>query len=121
MKRTLLAATLLLLGLPASANCTWEWLCNGEGTCKNMPICDSVYETAPAIPDMKPPSPPPTAMRPHAVAGSMTGLTCEHVMRKNRSNRWEWVEVCYCTDPAKTHDPSSPLANIVHCDAPWKE
>jgi hypothetical protein len=121
MKRTLLAATLLSLGLPASASCTWEWLCNGEGTCKQMPICDSVYETAPDIPDMKVPNPPPLAMRPHAVSSSMSGLTCEHVMRKNHSGRWVWVEACYCTDATKTRDPSSPFANIVHCDTPWKE
>ncbi len=29
----------------AAADCTWEWLCNGEAQCKQMPICDSVRAT----------------------------------------------------------------------------
>ena len=123
-KRMLIAAVLGLAALPASATCSWEWLCNGEGQCKHMPVCDSVYETPPPRPEgAQPPAMPPTSMRPHRIAGSGMGmgpasaLTCEHIMRQGKSGRWYWNEACFCTDPSKARDPSAPFANIVRCDA----
>ena len=119
-ERRLALALVLLAGAagPAAAHCTWEWLCNGEGACKQMPICDSVDEVPPPRPDVKPPVPPPLAMRPTKVAGGrMSTLTCEHIMRQTKAGRWEWVETCYCTDKSKTTDPTRPFANIVRCDA----
>ena len=118
-----LAVALVALGaMPAAAECSWEWLCNGEGICKHMPVCDSVYEVPPPAPaDAKPPEMPPTAMRPHRVTDTMGTLTCEHIMRKSRSGRWTWSEACFCTDPKKTRDPSAPFANIVRCETPWKQ
>ena len=115
------ALAVSLAALPASAGCTWEWLCNGEGACKQMPICDTVYDVPPPQPDSKPPEMPPLAMRPHKLPGTMGTLQCEHIMRKKASGRWTWTEACFCTDPAKTRDPSAPFANIVRCDTPWKE
>ncbi|HWH40561.1 MAG TPA: hypothetical protein VNU21_12030 [Usitatibacter sp.] len=103
--------------LPAAATCHWEWLCNGEGVCKQMPICDKVYETPPPAPDEKPPAMPPLALRPSKLPGSMSALTCEHVMRQGRSGRWYWDQACFCTDPKKARDPSEPFANIVRCDS----
>ena len=35
---------------PAAAECTWEWLCNADGACKQMPVCGSVYESPPPRP-----------------------------------------------------------------------
>ena len=72
MKLSYLAPALLLAfgNTPAAADCTWEWLCNGEGACKHMPICDSVYEIPPARPDSQPPAMPPLSMRPHRIAGA---------------------------------------------------
>jgi hypothetical protein len=116
-----LAAFLALGAGPAAASCSWDWLCNGEGVCKQMPICDTPYEVAPPKPDMQPPSPPPLSMRPHKIAGFMTGMTCEHIMRQEKSGRWTWHEACFCTDPTKAKDPSTPFANIVRCQTPWKE
>ena len=116
-----LAAFLALGAGPAAATCSWEWLCNGDGVCKQMPICDSVYETPPPKPDSKPPAPPPLSMRPFAIAGHMQGLTCEHIMRQEKSGRWTWHEACFCTDTTKAKDPSTPFANIVRCETPWKE
>ena len=118
-----LAAALILAATatPAAADCTWEWLCNGEGACKHMPVCDSVNEMPPPRPDSQPPAMPPTAMRPHKIAGggiSVNTLTCEHIMRKGKSGRWYWNEACFCSDPRKAKDSSAPFANIVRCDAP---
>jgi hypothetical protein len=118
--RVLAAALLSLAALPAAADCTWEWLCNGEGVCKHMPVCESVYETPPPRPDSQPPAVPPLSMRPHKIAGTGVGstntLSCEHIMRKGKSGRWYWNEACFCTDPKKARDPSAPFANIVRCD-----
>ena len=103
----------------AYADCGWEWLCNGEGACKHMPVCDSVYETPPPRPQSTPPVPPPLSMRPFRMAGTnRTELTCEHIMRLGRSGRWSWNEACYCTDREKNPEPSNPFANIVRCDDP---
>ena len=60
-------------------------------------------------------------MRPHKVPGSMGTTSCEHIMRQLPSGRWVWDEACFCADPTKTADPSTPLANIVRCETPWKE
>lgn len=105
---------------PARAACNWEWLCNGEGQCKHMPVCDSVNETPPPRPEgAQPPAVPPLAMRPHRIAGvGSSTLTCEHIMRQGKSGRWTWHEACFCTDPKKSRDPNPPFANIVRCDAP---
>ena len=115
------AALLAFAALPAAASCSWDWLCNGEGACKFMPICDSINEVPPKMPDSQPPAQPPLSMRPHKIAGSGVGTTntlqCEHIMRKGKSGRWYWHEACFCTDPNKTKDPSTPFANIVRCDA----
>lgn len=121
---SLAAAAALPAALPASANCTWEWLCNGEGVCKQMPVCDSVYETPPPRPETQPPAQPPLSMRPFKIAGTGVGagstLTCEHIMRQGKSGRWYWNEACFCTDPNKARDPSAPFANIVRCEDPSK-
>jgi len=126
MKTRILAPAALLalassLSLPAAADCSWDWLCNGEGACKFMPICDNVNEIPPARPESQPPAMPPLSMRPFRIAGQGIGasqtLTCEHIMRKGKSGRWYWHEACFCTDPNKAKDPSTPFANIVRCDA----
>lgn len=116
-----LAAFLALAAGPAAASCSWDWLCNGEGACKQMPVCDSVYETPPPRPQSSPPTPPPLAMRPFKIAGHMTGLTCEHVMRQSQSGHWSWTEACFCQDQTKAKDPTTPFANMVRCEPPWKD
>lgn len=118
----LLAAAWSLAALPAGAACTWEWLCNGEGQCKLMPVCETVYDVPPPRPEgAQPPAMPPTSMRPHKIAGGgpvgPSTLTCEHIMRQGKSGRWSWHEACFCTDPTKARDPSAPFAHIVRCDA----
>ena len=117
-----LAAAAGLLALPAAAACNWEWLCNGEGQCKHMPVCDSVYETPPPRPEgAQPPAILWGRIESGGIAGTGVGvtttLTCEHIMRKGRSGRWYWHEACFCTDPAKSKDASPPFANIVRCDS----
>lgn len=115
--RMLIATIAATAALPAAANCKWEWLCNGEGVCKHLPVCDSVYEVPPPAPeDSKPPAMPPLSMRPANAPAFMNSLTCEHIMRQGRSGRWYWDQACFCTDKTKAVDPSSPFANIVRCD-----
>jgi hypothetical protein len=123
MKRSTFFA-LLAIGFGPStalANCHWEWFCNGDGACKQMPLCDSVNETPPPKPDSEPPAMPPIAMRPHRIPGPMGALTCEHIMRKLGNGKWHWVEICYCTDPERSKDSTPPFAYIVRCDAAYKE
>ena len=101
------------------AACSWEWLCNGEGACRHMPVCDSVYETPPPRPESKPPVVPPLSMRPARIAGNARPeLSCEHIMRLGKGGRWSWGEACFCTDRTGDPDPSNPFANIVRCDDP---
>jgi hypothetical protein len=121
MRIRLAAVLVSLASSPALADCHWEWLCNGEGACKQMPVCDTLYDKAPPRPESAPPSPPPIRMRPHKVPGHMSGTTCEYIMRQTQSGRWQWDEACFCSDPGKTADPTTPLANIVRCETPWKE
>ena len=123
-KLPLLVASSLSFALatPAAyASCAWEWMCNGEGSCKQMPVCDSVYEVPPPKPQEPAPTPPPMSLRPHQFTGHMHGLDCEEVMRRSASGHWSWDQACYCADPLKARDPTTPFANIVRCQAPWKE
>ena len=114
----LLALFALSLGCaPAGAACQWEWFCNGEGACKQMPLCDSINEKPPPKPDSQPPAMPPIAMRPFKVAGPMGTLSCEHTMRQSPSGKWHWVEICFCSDSNRAPDPTQPFAHIVRCDA----
>lgn len=119
--RTFLYTLALALPLSASADCNWEWLCNGEGLCKQMPICDTVYDKPGPAPASKPPQVPPLSIKPHKLSGVMAGLRCEHIMRKSRSGRWFWEEACYCVDAEKSADNTPPFANIVRCKAPWRD
>ena len=86
-----------------------------------MPVCDTLYDNPPPRPDSKPPTPPPIAMRPHKIPGTMGQTSCEYIMRQTKSGRWQWDEACFCSDPTKTKDPNAPLSNIVRCQPPWKE
>ena len=110
------AALLAFAALPAAASCSWDWLCNGEGACKFMPICDSINEVPPKMPDSQPPAMPPIAMRPQKVPAPMGTLSCEHIMRQSTNGKWHWVEMCFCTDPSRSPDPTPPFAHIVRCN-----
>ncbi len=119
--RLVLAFAALVAALPAHAGCNWEWMCSGEGACKQMPLCDSVYDVPGPRPESAPPAPPPIAPRPFGTGNHLTGLTCEPVMRQSMSGHWSWAEVCFCSDEMKAADPTRPLSNIVRCKAPWNE
>jgi hypothetical protein len=120
MKRPILVIALVLSLDPSlsAAACRWEWFCNGEGSCKQMPLCDSVNETPPPKPTSEPPAMPPVAMRPSKLPAPMGALTCEHIMRQGSGGKWKWVEMCYCADESRSNEPSPPFAHIVRCDAP---
>ena len=122
MRKGSMVAALIALAAPAAyASCTWEWMCNGEGSCKQMPVCDSVYDVAPPRPAEPAPVPPPMSIRPRGHMHAMRGLECEEVMRRSASGRWSWDQACYCSDARKARDASEPFANIVRCETPWKE
>ncbi len=73
--------------VPALADCHWEWLCNGEGACKHMPVCDTLFDKAPPRPESTPPSPPPIRMRPHNLTGSRQERRSQHAARQHRALR----------------------------------
>ena len=107
---SIVAAVASLAAMPAAADCSWEWLCTGDGQCKYAPVCESMRDTPPPRPEgVPPPAPPPQGARPFKVAGSsVTGtgtLTCEHIMRQSKSGRWSWQEACFCTDPKRPQRP----------------
>lgn len=120
--RPMLVASLVLaiaapaLPATASAACNWEWLCNGDGACRQTPICDALDETPPPKPEVAAPKPPPMGMRPQQLSQSKGGnVTCEQVMRQTTAGNWKWEEACYCNDDAKARDSSQPMSNMVRC------
>ena len=113
----LIASSLLLAAGNASAVCHWEWLCNGEGGCRQMPVCETLNEVPPPKPDSAPPTPPPS-IRPQKIAGSMGVADCEYVQRQDATGQWQWEQACYCSDITKPRDAGGPMSNIVRCDAP---
>ncbi|HLX23105.1 MAG TPA: hypothetical protein VKR38_07150 [Usitatibacter sp.] len=115
----MLAASAMLAAGNASAICHWEWLCNGEGGCRQMPVCDTLYETPPPKPEAAPPT-APTGLRPQKIPNSMGQADCEFVQRQDETGQWHWDQACYCSDITKGRDGSTPMSNIVRCDAPVK-
>ena len=106
---------------PAAADCRWEWLCNADGACKQMPVCAGLYDIPPPRPtESTPASVPPLTMRVNTFSGRGvkrgTPLTCEHIMRPDRTGRWTWTEVCFCADPRRSREKNPPFANIVRCE-----
>jgi len=114
--RHLVLCLAALAALPANADCKWEWLCNGDGACKQVPVCDRLDEVPPPRPEMAPPALPPRAMRPAKVVNMIPGMSCEHIMRQDTRGKWSWESACYCADPAKGVDPSDPFKHIVRCE-----
>ena len=118
MKRfslALILASTCAFASTANAACRWEWFCNGDGACKQMPLCESIYEKPPPKPDSQPPAMPPISMRPQKIPGPMGTLTCEHIMRQDTNGKWVWIEMCYCADASRSAEPTPPFAHIVRC------
>ncbi len=94
----LLSATLLALLLPvaAEARCIWEWVCNEDGDCSHVPICDSTIEIAPIEPPSIEPIVPPSIEPIAPPRLPPIGTTeCVQVRRQDASGRWYWDTVCY--------------------------
>ena len=96
--RLLLAATLLVLLLPtpAGASCVWEWVCNDNGDCSRVAICDSTIEIAPLDPPSIEPIVPPSIepIAPPRVPPVGTS-ECVQVRRQDALGKWYWDTVCY--------------------------
>src|SRR5215831_15832733 len=120
IKPSLVATLVLAIAAPAlpgtaSAICMWEWLCNGEGACRQTPVCERLDEVPPPKPNEAAPTPPPMSMRPQQVSTQHGGdVTCEQVMRRTTAGNWKWEQACYCGDDGK-RDPSNPMANMTRC------
>ena len=117
----LLASTFVLAAGNAFAVCHWEWLCNGEGGCRQMPVCETLYEVPPPKPQSTPPAPPPASLRPQRIPVSLGAADCEFVMRQDSAGQWQWEKACYCSDVTKARDNGAPMSNIVRCEAPAKQ
>jgi hypothetical protein len=120
MNYRVISAIALIAAGNAYANCEWEWLCNGDGSCKQLPVCETLYDTPSPPPGGQPPT-PPISMRPSKLPGNMGPAQCEYIMRQTKGGRWVWDEACFCSDSSKTRDPDAPLANIVRCTPPWEK
>jgi hypothetical protein len=115
------ALSVVLAAGNAFAECHWEWLCNGSGGCKQMPVCETLYEVPPARPEVPPPAPPPQSLRPQKVGGTLGPANCDYVMHQDKSGRWRWDQACYCSDVTQAKDAGTPLSNAVRCEAPKTE
>ncbi|MFZ3321729.1 MAG: hypothetical protein WA190_05105 [Usitatibacter sp.] len=116
----LLASSFVLAAGNAFAVCHWEWLCNGEGGCAQMPVCETLYEVPPPRPESAPPVPPPASLRPQKIPASLGAADCDFVMRQDNTGQWHWDQACYCSDITKARDTGTPMSNIVRCEAPAK-
>jgi hypothetical protein len=117
----LLASSFVLAAGNAFAVCHWEWLCNGEGGCAQMPVCETLYEVPPPRPESAPPTPPPASLRPQKIPASLGAADCDFVRRQDNTGQWHWDQACYCSDITKARDTGTPMSNIVRCEAPTKQ
>lgn len=97
-------------------SCVWEWLCDGRGTCKQMPVCESLHDKPGPKPELAPPKPPPMQVPPMEAALPEGVARCEWVMRQNaRTEAWRWVKACYCADNEKRQAGERPFSGIARC------
>jgi hypothetical protein len=79
----------------AHAACQWEWVCNENGRCRNIPVCDSTLDIvppqSPSIPPIAPPSirpiQPPTLL-------PLGTSRCTQVQKRDAFGNWHWETVC---------------------------
>src|SRR6516162_1041935 len=94
-----------LVPATASAVCVWEWLCNGDGACRQTPVCEALDEVPPPKPEVAAPKPPPMGMRPDWLPSQKGGnVVCEQLMRQTTAGNWKWEQACYCGDDSKARD-----------------
>ena len=89
---------LLLLAVaasPAQARCTWDYVCDGNGNCRQVPLCDSTLDIPPPAPPRLPPLPPPSI--PPLASPRLPPLgtqACYPVQRQRADGSWYWQEIC---------------------------
>lgn len=105
-----------VVSLPAVADCKWEWLCDGRGQCRQVPVCESLYDIPPPKPEMETPKPPPMSVPPNEKAGDKGIARCEWIMRTEDGAAWSWQRACYCVDGTKRVANERPLSGLVRCD-----
>ena len=85
----------LLIATSAKATCNWDWVCNGAGQCKQVPICDSTLDIAPPRPPSIPPIAPPRVQPiPRPTLPPIGTSRCDQVQRQRRNGTWYWDTVC---------------------------
>jgi hypothetical protein len=113
-----LCATFGAFASPAKPGpCKWEWLCDGQGNCRQSPICEKLSDDPGAPPAGEPPK-PPHALPPLEPTRANAQLQCEHVQRRHaKTGRWAWDQVCFCAskDAATIESPMTPLVGIKRC------
>jgi hypothetical protein len=82
----------------ASAECSWEWLCDASGEdCEKAAVCDSVDDTMPPPPPVaRPvvaPADPPPSMPGSAPEGS---TDCKQMRRCDIDGNCIWDTLCLC-------------------------
>jgi hypothetical protein len=101
---------------PDNDPCVWDWLCDGRGQCKQMPVCDSLHDKPGPKPQVDPPKPPPLQVPPMEAALPEGVARCEWVLRQNaRTEAWRWVKACYCADNEKRIAGERPFSGIARC------
>ena len=121
IKPSLVVSLALAIAAPAlpgaaSAACAWEWLCNGDGACRQAPVCGALDEVPGPRPDTPAPKPPPMGMRPQQPTAQKGGnVMCEQIMRQTAAGNWKWEQACYCGEDAKINGASAPMSNMVRC------
>lgn len=95
--RALALASVLQLALApvgASAACRWQWACNRDGVCQDVPICDSAIDLAPPHqPSIQPIEPPSIApiQRPVVPPIGTDHCAAQHVLGPGG---WHWETLC---------------------------
>jgi len=93
MKRLL--ALSLFLAMPASAECRWQWTCDGLGNCSNVPICDSTLEVPPPKPaSIRPLAPLSVRPVPTPVVPPVGTTSCTPMQVRDAWGGWSWQTIC---------------------------
>jgi len=91
-----LAVMLFTVAGVAHAACHYEWVCDGNGHCGHVPLCDNAIDIVPPEPPSMKPIPPPSIrpLQPPALPPIGT-KKCTQVQRQDADGSWYWDTVCY--------------------------
>lgn len=81
---------------PATASCRWEWVCDEDGDCAQVPLCERSFDIVPPQPPSIEPIVPPS-IRPidRPTLPPIGATDCTQARRRDTFGRWYWDTVCY--------------------------